>query len=338
MDTIKEECHECGCMCLLTDSILRIFPKKEHFVETSNQWLIGKDIINGVAKIENKRVEGYYDNALWEKDIWTYCANCYIKYTMKCNKYLCLNCGCYETYQGCPPIIKKNDNFVSANMRIGDFNFIDNKKPKNIDEDGKLCMVCLQNFIVEGLLIPKSEYYSEKLSYIKPTQCISQHSSEKRSIKDICVFCNIENEFIENCNNTCYNMINNTEISNGHNRVYKAKLNDSNIILDNMEYPASVCDKCINIFSLEEIKTISCDLCLNQFIDSQCGGGSNCASFIEDNGVFCGYGSDHDTEQYRWKTGGKPNIFTNIKKICDKCLIHLVDQKLLIPDGEYNLC
>src|SRR3989338_7285529 len=306
MYSIKEKCHECKCTSLINDSIFRIFPKKTHFVETSNQWFIGSDILDGNSKIENKG----------EKDIWTYCKNCYVKYTMKQSKYKCLNC-------------------------------VQNKKPLHLDQDGKICMICLQNFIVNGLLIPESEYYSKNLSLLQPKQSIPKHDyTKKLYMEEICIFCKSKNLFNThnyndnkvNSSNIWYKLINSGEMSDGYNTIYKVKPNNKETITDNLKYPASVCDVCIDLFSLEDIKSISCDLCLNTFVDSDCGGGINCAAFVGDNGVFCGYGSDHDMERYRWMTGGKPDIFRNAKNICDKCLVHLINQKLLIPDGEYNFC
>lgn len=178
-----KECRECNTICKLDQIIYRIFPKKTHYIETSICWVLGKDVCDGKAKIDS-------DDS---RDLWMYCYDCYIKFSLSLKKNLCSNCGCYDTYSGVPPSLTKDSFFVSGNGAIGSFSFPINKKPEHLNTNGFLCMSCIQHFVIDGTLIAEKKYTDKLndsllLAHNKPLCCLPKN----------CNLCDKE------CKNTCY--------------------------------------------------------------------------------------------------------------------------------------
>jgi|SRR3989338_6040622 len=172
-----KECHECSTICKSDQIIYRIFPKKTHYIETSVCWVLGKDVCNGKANLTNCS----------NKDIWTYCYDCYINFSLNFQKHLCSNCGCYDTYCGIPPSLKKDSFFISGNGAIGSFSFPQDKKPVHLDTDGFLCMSCIQHFVIDGTLISDKKYTDTLNSVLL---------SQNKPLPSVAKICNL-------CKNNC---------------------------------------------------------------------------------------------------------------------------------------
>lgn len=361
MEVISKNCRECQIPCDVSNAMLRIFPKKTHYIEAIQQWVIANNFFPDKRSFEGQ-------------DVWTYCYDCYIRHSLDTHGFRCLNCGVYDTYGGNPPILKKNSNYISGNGAIGSFHFID-QKPECLNQDGKLCSICLQNLILERIIVPDSSQFLQKITnlptllpeqknisiftqvcvncsslnkhidddyyhvwhqFINPSICFSGHRFYKLSPHSNTIYSETPSSNVDNLETDIpIESDTDSDSSEDYNPIDNSSLFSKLSSLDSSLFPVSICSECISYINLEtKIESIVCDLCQYETEQDICGGHS-CANYIQDTGVFCGYGSLFDMSRYRWSSGGKPMEYKNIKTVCDQCLRNMIDNNIIIEDGDY---
>lgn len=74
---------------------------------------------------------------------------------------------------------------------------------------------------------------------------------------------------------------------------------------------------------------IKCDICNDKFISIMDDIGDGCDSSIDEYEINSGYGSQHDGDIFKWKSGIMPKEYRNKKVICDNCINHLLQNEII---------
>lgn len=95
-----------------------------------------------------------------------------------------------------------------------------------------------------------------------------------------------------------------------------------------------ICDNCLENYKYEPLETVNCHNCSKKYktlwsIDSD--SGDTCEANVYDNYIMGGYYSCCDNIQL-WYVDHKPDYLQLGSIICDECINHLIDEKIVSQD------
>lgn len=99
-----------------------------------------------------------------------------------------------------------------------------------------------------------------------------------------------------------------------------------------------VCDTCFSKMDKTVRKPVVCDVCAVGYasINQSLNQGYDCAGYMTDAGISCGYGSLLDFNYYKWTEMLRPEEFRNCELICDKCIEELLSKNIIFLDHEIS--
>ena len=232
-----------------------------------------------------------------EYNLVFYCNECYIRRSLiMARNLLCVSCGIYSNRSHHAKIIPESKKIKGDNMTMGDFEFIGDR-PNNLKPEGSLCKSCIELLISSDVI---RQRIKPQLDFNNiPKHC---HQCNELQPEDV-VWPLFKNSY-----------------KYSYGGAYK--LTNNNIL--SINYPVSICIKCVEQMEHEPILKVKCDQCNSmhqKLYDKR--QGVDCDGYISREGISCGYGSHFDESAFLW-TSTRPVELENKSLICDSCIQQLL--------------
>ena len=287
-----------------------------YFIPSLNQWFV-------LEKVQTAKRQFNPSKLLF------YCNKCYINKSLKQqNSFCCVNCQVYDNSIGAAPQIKKDKVLIYGSMEMENFEFILplSELPSHLQQDGQLCKECLNKLMNEGVI--KKEENNNKLV-------------ENNDTNTNCYLCkkqwdtNDKEEFPHGTAIFCWATFSNPTMFTYWQRY---RLKDGEI--NSTKFPVQICNCCLKKMTYESDPIIECDNC-HKLYEDICGTydcqdvfgtsdwGRDCAAYISETGISCGYGSKYDDETFQWSCGIMPDKYKNMKLMCDECIDNLIKDDVI---------
>jgi len=83
-----------------------------------------------------------------------------------------------------------------------------------------------------------------------------------------------------------------------------------------------ICDNCKNSYPLVFTPDIYHDYDPDQGVD--------CCTIVSEDCIKCSYGSKYDDDTFLWTNSFRPEIYSNYRNVCDKCIERLITDGIIV--------
>lgn len=255
------------------------------------------------------------------------CNACFIEKALhKMSRSVCACCGVYDNYRGSPPKMDRSRFTIQGNLGIGDFKIV-GPLPWHFEQNDNLCIACLNTLIEKGVIKRIKGSSTEKSKRKLPNSIIDHEEFEVYLVCDIC-----NSKSHEEGKLNWGTFIDNSRfVTRSHHFVTKTPI-------DLAYSGATVCPDCLSRIPHSIEMNVECGRCKQKFEEliPNSNLGDGCAGFIDEKGIYCGYGSNKDFNKYIWVDNVMPKDLKHVHNICDQCIDSLILQNILLFEKEYD--